>query len=363
MNRRHALRISALLALGSLALVGGCKKTDDPNGASDDNVAAKTTATTPETATEPAGSIVVYSGRTEKLIAPAFEGFESAGEVDLKIKYADTAELAATMLEEGDKSPADVFVAQDASTLSYLSSEGVFAPLSDSITGLVPKGYRAEDGRWIGLSGRARVLAYNTEKLGPEDLPESIDALTEKKWKGRVGWAPENASFQSFVAAMIKLRGRDETATWLEAMKKNDPVDYPKNTPAVMAVSRGEVDVALVNHYYLYRLREEHGEDFPVDNHYFKSGDAASLVNLSGAGILETSKNREAAEKLLTYLLTEEGQKHFVVGNHEFPVASGVTSPIGLPVVENLEAPAIDPAELGNLEETVALLRETGVLK
>lgn len=307
--------------------------------------------------------VTVYSGRSEKLVGPVIEAYEAETGVDLQVKYGDSAQLAATILEEGKNSPADVYLAQDASTLGFLDGKGVFATLPKPLLDRAPARFRGKSGTWVGISGRARVLAYNTKKLRPEALPESADELIDARWKGRVGWAPANASYQSFVAAMIQLRGQEKAGAWLKAMKANAPKDYPKNTPAVMAVSRGEVDVALVNHYYLYRLRAEHGDDFPVDNHYFKSGAADSMVNMSGGAVLSTSKIADASAAFLAYLLGAEGQKHFVEANHEFPVAQGVESPDGLPAIDSLNAPSLDLAALDNLEATVELLNKTGVLR
>lgn len=353
--------IGYVLVALAVTAVGACSgKTESGGEATKDKDQAEPAATEP--ATEP-GSITVYSGRTEALVGPVIEAYEKASGVDVQVKYADTAQLAATLLEEGASSPADVFLAQDASTLGFLDGKKVFAPLPEPVLARVPEGYRSADGTWVGVSGRARVLAYHTGKLEPEDLPESADELTDPKWKGRVGWAPANASFQSFVAAMMQLRGPDETRAWLEAMKKNQPKDYPKNTPAVMAVSTGEVDVALVNHYYLHRLRDEHGAEFPVENHYFRSGKADSMVNMSGAAVLASSGKKEAAAAFIAYLVGDQGQRQFVEGNHEFPVATGVASPDDLPPVAELEAPTLDLAQLTDLESTVELLRETGVLR
>jgi iron(III) transport system substrate-binding protein len=343
----------------SLATLAACARSE--RSAAPPADPAPVTAPAPE-ASEPR-TLVVYSGRAEPLVAPVLAAFEKASGVDLQVKYGDTAQLAAALLEEGARSPADVFLAQDASTLGFLEGKGTFAQLSEAVTGRAASGMKSARGRWIGLSGRARVLAYNSKKLKPEELPANLDELTGRRWKGRVGWAPENASFQSFVAAMINLRGRDATEKWLVAMKANAPKEYPKNTPAVIAVSRGEVDVALVNHYYLHRLKAEQGADFPVANHYFRSGDAASLVNLSGGAVLAVSKKPALAEQLLTFLLGPEGQKGFVEGNMEFPIPSDVPSPIGLPAIATLNAPAIDPADLDNLADAVALLRSTEVLR
>lgn len=358
-SRRCVLPVLPWALLGLAACTGtGTEPKTDPERASHQprDAEQKLAEQKPE-------QLTVYCGRGEPLAAPALEAFERATGVDLQIRYADTAQLAAAILEEGARSPADVFIAQDASTLGFLEGKGALAPLEASVLAAVPASSKSASGRWIGLSGRARVLAYNTHKLKPEELPKSLDELTAPAWKGRVGWAPENASFQAFVAAMIELRGRDATKAWLTAMEANAPKAYPKNTPAVVAVSTGEVDVALVNHYYLHRLRQEKGEGFPVENHYFKSGDAASLVNLSGGAVLAASKKPALAGRLLAYLVSPEGQKHFTEGNHELPVTTGVAMPEGLPSVEGVRAPALDPGKLDNLEATVALLRETKVLR
>ncbi|HUH02098.1 MAG TPA: iron ABC transporter substrate-binding protein [Kofleriaceae bacterium] len=349
-------RLYPLAALAVLTL-GGCKgKTEAGGEATKSSEGAGSTA-------GQATSIIVYSGRSEQLIGGVIAAYERASGVDVRVKYADSAQLAATLLEEGGNSPADVFLAQDASTLGFLDGKGSFTPLPKAVLDRAPASARSASGTWIGVSGRARVLAYNPKKLTPDALPKTADELTDPRWKGRVGWAPANASFQSFVAAMIQLRGEDRTAAWLEAMKKNQPKDYPKNTPAVMAVSTGEVDVALVNHYYLYRLRDEHGADLAADNHYFRSGGADSMVNLSGAAVLAASKKQTAGAAFIAYLLSDEGQQHFISGNHEFPVAIGVPSPVGLPAFDGLEAPALDLARLDDLEATVTLLRKTGVLR
>lgn len=332
------------VALAALVGFGACKKDDKKS--------------------EGASSVLtVYSGRSEKLVGPVIEMFEKKSGVDVQIKYADTAQLAATILEEGKRSPADVFLAQDASTLSLLESKNVFVKLPDALTGKVGKSFKSASGAWIGITGRARVLAYNKSKLTPDALPKSSAELVGEAWKGRVGWAPENASFQSSVSAMVQLEGKEAAANWVNGMQANGPKAYPKNTPAVVAVSRGEVDVALVNHYYLYRLKAEHGDDFPVENHYFRSGKADSLVNISGIAILASSKRDALAKQFVEFMLSQEAQSYFVHKNYEFPVISGVTSPIGLPDISTLNAPVVDLAKLDDLKTTHEILRAAGALR
>ena len=308
-------------------------------------------------------TLTLYCGRTEALVAPVVEGFEEASGIAVRVNYADTAQLAATLLEEGEGSPADLFFAQDASTLGLLEAEGLLAPQPQALLSRVASQFRSPSGGWIGTSGRARVLAYNTSRIAPADLPARLDDLTAPSWQGRVGWAPENASFQSFVSAMVRMRGVDGTAAWLRGVQSNQPRAYPSNTPAVLAVSRGEIDVALTNHYYLYRLRDEHGSDFPVANHYFRDGQSGALVNVSGIAQLRTASQPEAARAFIDYLLSNEAQSHFARENHEFPVVGDVPSPADLPALGDLNAPALDLALLADLETAVRLLRDSGALQ
>lgn len=335
----RAFRFSLVL-LVAIATVVGCKSKEEE---SDPN------------------TITLYSGRSEKLVAPLIEKFEEETGITVKVKYGKSGEIAATLLEEGENSPADVFWAQDTSTLGLIASEGMLQELPEDITSAVDARFRSKDGEWIGVSGRARVLSYSTS-LSESELPKSIDDLTDPKWKGRIGWAPENASFQAFVTAMVQERGETKTRAWLEAIQANEPKTYPKNTPAVEAVGSGEVDVALVNHYYLYRLKAEKGDDFPVANHYITSGDTGGLINVASVGILETSSKTEAAQKFVAFLLSEEAQKYFATETYEFPLIDGVKPYKGLPTLSKLNPPALDLTKITDLETTVKLLREVDAL-
>lgn len=306
--------------------------------------------------------LVVYSGRGEALVGPLFEQFEAQSGIDVRVNYAGTSELAATLLEEGANTPADVFFAQDWNTLGLLEREGVFATLPDEVLERVPATYRSGAGAWVGTSGRARVVAYNTNKLQPEQLPERVTGFTEPAWRGRVGWAPENASFQAFLATMIELEGEDAARAFVTGMIENEARAYPSNTPGVTAVGAGEVEVMITNHYYLYRIREEHGADYPVDNHFLRNGHADSLVMAAGAGVVAQSDAQDAAAQLVAFLLSDEAQKHFVEGNREFPTVAGVAAPEGLPSTEQLNAPRIEATQVASLERAVRLLQETGAL-
>ena len=306
------------------------------------------------------GSLTVYSGRSESLVGPVLDSFTRASGIDVEVKYADTAELAALLLEEGDRSPADLFLAQDAGALGAVADAGLFAVLPDELLGRVPAAYNDADGEWAGVSGRARTVAYTTtEEL---DLPESILGFTDPAWAGRIGWAPANGSFQAFVTALRVVEGEDVAREWLEGILANDPVDYPKNTAAVEGVAAGEVDVAFVNHYYLLRLLAENGDDYPVAQSFFTGGDTGSLVNVAGVGQLASTDQPDAAGALVAYLLGEEAQTYFSRSTYEFPLIDGVAADPRLPAIDSIESPDVDLSALADLQGTVTLLREVGAI-
>ena len=214
----------------------------------------------------------MYSGRSESLVGPLVQQFRDDTGLEVNVKYAGTPELAATLLEEGKNSPADVFFAQDPGGLSAV--EGLLEKLPESTVALVPEWASSPNGKWVGVSGRARTVVYNTARLTPADLPDDLTGFTGPEWKGRIGWAPSNASFQTMITAMRAVWGEDRTLQWLKDLQANEPKVYPKNTPIVAAAGAGEIDVGFVNHYYLHRFLAEEGESFPARNYHPRAGGA-----------------------------------------------------------------------------------------
>jgi iron(III) transport system substrate-binding protein len=358
---RGRLRWLALVPLAALALTA-CGGEQDVGGADGDDAGEATEETSgDEAAPEDQGPLTVYSGRNEELVGGVFDDFTEETGIEVDVRYGDTAELAATILEEGDASPADLYFAQDAGALGALEADGRFVGLPDDVLADVDELFRSRDGSWTGTTGRVRVLAYNTDALSEDEVPDSVLELTDPEWEGRIGWAPTNGSFQAFVTAMRLTEGEDETRAWLEGIIDNDPVEFENNTGIVEGVSRGEVEVGLVNHYYLYRFLAE-DPDFPVDNKYLP-GDVGGLVNIAGVGVLETSEHQEAAFELVRYLLSEDVQEYFgqVTDELEFPVRAGVESP-DLPSLEEIDPPDVDLSDLEDLQGTLELLREVGAL-
>ena len=347
---RSTLRTLVLAAAvaAALALVG-CGGDDDTNpsgtsGASGDG-----------------GSLTIYSGREEDVVAQLYKDFEAASGIKLEVRYGGSAELASQISEEGGNSPADVFFSQDAGTLGAVDEQ--LAPLSAAQLARIPKNFQSPDGHWIGTSGRSRVVAYNTTKLKPADLPNTILEYTDPKFRGRLGIAPTNASFQAFVTVMRIAYGDDKTKAWLEALKDNDVKTYEKNLPILEAIASGEIDLGLVNHYYLALLKEEQ-PDAPVANHFLTPGDPGAFVNVAGVGILASSKKKGPAAKFVDYLLSDEGQKYYTTKSEEseYPLVEGIPGPEGLPALKELLGPGVGVTDLGAEErKTLELLTEVGL--
>ena len=308
-------------------------------------------------------SLTVYSGRSQSLVDPILQAFSEETGIDIRVNYAGTSQISATILEEGTRSPADVVFLQDPGFLGLLSLEGLLETLPADILDKVDEKFRARNGDWVGVTGRARTVVYNTSVIDPDvDLPDSILDFTDPKWKNRIGWAPQNSSFQAFVTGMRVMLGEEAARQWLEGIKANDPRSYPNNTTTVQAVARGEVDVGFVNHYYLRRFLDSEGEGFGSRNHYIRKGDPGALVLTAGAGILKTSKQKNQAEQFINYLLGEDSQKFFAAETHEYPLVSGYDYQSELPPLDDLEPPDIDLSDLSDVSGTLDLLRSTGIL-
>jgi iron(III) transport system substrate-binding protein len=246
---------------------------------------------------EPAGEpddqkIVLYSGRNEALIKPLLEQFSQKSGIEVQARYGTTAQLAAQLAEEGDRSPAEAFLAQDAGALGAVNKRGMFAALPADVVAKVPEGYRAKDSRWVGVTARSRVLVYNPKLVSKGELPASVFDLTDPKWRGKVAVAPTNASFQAFVTAVRVQHGEEKAKAFFTALKANDVQIRDNNIAIVEDVDAGRIPVGLVNHYYLGEIAKERGTTADKLNaklHVFAAGDSGAMVNVSGIGVLKRS--------------------------------------------------------------------------
>jgi iron(III) transport system substrate-binding protein len=342
--RRRAHAALAALAVMTLAACGSADAEQDA-------------AASPEQAT-----LTVYNGRSEELVGPLFEQFTEETGVAVELRSASSGELAAQLLTEAEASPADVFLSQDAGALGALTKAGLFAELPGEVLDRVDPAYRAEDGTWLGLSGRVRVVTYNADEVSAP--PDTIDEVVAGDWAdGQIGYAPTNASWQAFVTGLRVLRGEDGARAWLDQFAAQDPVAFEGNSQVRDAVDAGEVRIGLVNHYYLYELIEEKGEEnVRARNQFMAPGDPGGLVNVAGVGVLGSSDDVEAANALVAWLAGPSAQEYFATQTWEYPLVAGIAQPEGLPSLEELEPPALDLSDLDSIAETQALLAEVGLL-
>jgi iron(III) transport system substrate-binding protein len=350
MNRRTTMRTTTVLlaaALGlTLAACGG-GGTDSGDGTTD----------------APESALVIYSGRSESLVSDLLADFTEETGIEVSVRYAGTAELAAQILEEGDRSPAEIFFSQDAGALEALAAEGALTAIPAATTALVPEAYRSVDDLWVGTSGRARVLLYNDELVPAAEVPTSVLELTDPKWKGQVGIAPTNASFQTFVTAMRVSLGEEATAEWLAGLVANDVQTFDNNVAIRDAVDAGQISLGLANHYYWFEKAAEVGADnLAVQNRFLEPGDVGSFVNVAGVAVLPAGADDPSAQKFVDFLLSEKAQTFFAETTYEYPLVEGVAPAEGLPALEDLQGPEINLADLADLAGTQAALQEAGLL-
>ncbi len=305
-------------------------------------------------------SLTIYSGRRETLVGPIIDRYREESGVKVEVKYATSQQLAATLLEEGENSPADLFFAQEPASLGAVTE--LLGPLPESILRHVPEWARSTERRWVGISGRARVVVYSTEGITEEDLPDDLWGFVAPEWRGRVGWAPTSSSSQAMVTAMRVLWGEERTLEWLEALQANDVSVYANNTTAVVATAAGEVDAAFVNHYYLHQLQAQQQGEVAAANYHPRTEGPGALVMVAGVGVLESAGNRESALDFLEFLLSAEGQEYFAQEVYEYPLAGDVEAAEILVPLSAISYPGVPMEELADLEGSQRLMREAGIL-
>lgn len=317
-----------------------------------------------ECATTSDTELTIYSGRDEELVGPVLDAFECSTGISVLTNFGDPTDLALTLVEEGDRTPADVFLSKSPGSVGFLQNEGFLQTLNDDLLGLVSEQNTAANGTWVGITGRQRVLVYNTELVTEGDLPESVFDLTDERFRGQVAIPATNGSFQDWFTVFRAQEGDDVAAQWLADMVANDAIVTESNRPTVDAVGRGEFSFGLVNHYYNFQQAEALGDDHQALNHSFAADDIGSLVIVTAAGITSTSENVDEAQQLIEFMLSEPAQAYFTGDSLEYPLSSGVAPADVLPPL-NDAGNDFDVAfdDLGNgLEDTIAIIEESGIL-
>lgn len=309
-----------------------------------------------------AAGILVYNAQHASLTEGWVKAFTAETGIKVTLRQGSDMLFANQLVQEGSASPADVFITENSPAMALVAKAGLFAPLSKATLGLIPETLRPADGSWVGIAARSTVFAYNKARLTADKLPKSLLDLADPAWKGRWGAAPAGADFQAIVGALLQLKGEPATLGWLKAMKAN-AVAYRGNGAALRGVNLGEVDGAIIYHYYYFGDQDKTGENSNnVALHYFRNNDPGAFLSISGAGVLASSKNRKEAEAFVAWIAGKGGQAILREGNSfEYAIAVGADAHPKLEPVAKLGAPKVEPAQLDSAKVT-ALMTAAGLL-
>ncbi len=368
LERRQSGYSQAGLAvlLSALIFATACSSTGDGNSEGDSsNTAGDANTTTTQPCVERTGDrITVYSGRSESLMDPIFDAYECISGNAVDVRWGSSTELALLAGEEGDRSPADVFLSRSPGPVGFLQGKGFLQPIDAAVLGLVPEQYRSQTGHWVGFTGRKRVLVYNVDNTEKENLPDSVFDLTGEEYRGRVAIPASNGSFVDWLTVFRSQYGDEAVTTWIGDMTANGARYYPNNRSIVEAVGRGEIDFGLVNHYYNYQVAQTNGDSHRGANHKLGEQDIGALLIITAAAITSHTEQVDLANDLLAHLLSEPSQRFFTDSSLEYPLATGVTPNAALP---DLAAPAVGSISFDDLgagfAETNAIIEASGILR
>jgi iron(III) transport system substrate-binding protein len=309
-----------------------------------------------------AETLTVYSAQHESLVRTMVEGFTEETGIELEFRDANDSELANQIVQEGEASPADVFLTENSPAMDVVDQAGLLAPIDSATLEQVEEPYRPQSGSWVGFAARSTVLIYNPAQIDDAALPASMLDLAAPEWAGRVAIAPGGADFQAIVSAVLALEGEDATRAWLAGLQRNAEV-YASNTAIMKAVDEGEVPVGITYHYYWFRDQAQDGligDD--AELHYFGNQDPGAFVSVSGAGVLASSDQQDDAQRLVEWLTGPEAQERLADSSAlEYAVGVGAISAEALPPLADLQAPVVDPGSL-NAPQVTELMQEAGLL-
>jgi iron(III) transport system substrate-binding protein len=343
LSSRINRRVVAVFCLASIAVVpiAGCGGSSSDSG----------------------GSLTLYSAQHEPMTEALVKDFEEENGAKVQVRYGEDEGLASQIEQEGDATPADVVLTENTPPLELLAGKELLAEVDSSTLEEVPSQYNSPSGRWVGVAARETVMVYNPDLIAPDELPASVLDLAKPEWKGKLAIAPSEPDFVPIVSAIEKLDGEAAAKEWLEGFAANAK-HYNDNEGIIAAVDSGQIAAGIVNHYYWYEAVAEEGKDkVPSKLHYFGHEDPGALVNISGAGALESSGDPELAQEFLAYLVSEKGQTAITEsGDWEYPLNNAVPPPPGLKPFDSLEPPKVGPADLGDGSEPVELMEQAGLL-
>ncbi|MEN3344087.1 MAG: iron(III) transport system substrate-binding protein [Arthrobacter sp.] len=346
-NGLAGIALAASAALGLAACGSSTPSSNSSTAASDGNVA---------------GEITVYNAQHESLTQEWIDAFTAETGVKVTLRQGSDTEMSNQIVQEGKASPADVFLTENSPAMAQVENAGLFADVDQATVDQVPSEFRPSTNKWTGIAARSTVLVYDKSKLSEDQLPKSMLDLANPEWKGKWAASPSGADFQAIVSALLELKGEAAAEEWLKGMKENFKA-YKGNSTAMKAVNAGEVDAALIYHYYYYGDQAKTGENSKnVTPHYFKNQDPGAFVSVSGGGVLESSKNAAAAQAFLKFITGKKGQEVLQKGtSFEYAIASDVPANDKLVPLAELQAPTVDPAKLNSAKVT-ELMTKAGLL-
>jgi iron(III) transport system substrate-binding protein len=309
------------------------------------------------------GSLTLYSAQHEPMTEALAQGFEAHSGAKVQIRYGEDEGLASQIEQEGDASPADVVLTENTPPLEALAEKNLLARVEPSTLAEVPSQFSSPTGHWVGIAARETVMVYNPDLIAAEELPASILDLAKPEWKGKLAIAPSEPDFVPIVSAIEKLDGEAAAKSWLEGFADNAK-HYNDNEGIIAAVDSGQIAAGIINHYYWYEAVAEEGKaKVPSKLHYFGNEDAGALINVSGAGALESSDDSQLAQEFLAYIVSAEGQSALThSGDWEYPLNAAVPPPPGLKPFDSLEPPQVSPADLGDGGAPLELMQQVGLL-
>ena len=306
--------------------------------------------------------VVVYNAQHEQLLEEIAPKFEEKTGIDVELRNGSDPELAAQLIQEGDQSPADVFLTENSPAMSAVERAGLFTALDQEAVAPIPADYRPDSGMWTGFVARSTVLVYNTDLVQPEELPASILDLADPRYAGQVSFSPTGADFQAIVAAVLDLEGEDATREWLAGLQANGTT-YDGNNVVLESVNSGESAIGIIYHYYWYRDQKEAGENSDSSAlYFFEDQDPGAFLSISGAGVLAGGDNPDEAQEFVAYLTGEEGQQALADSYAlEYPLNPEVRLEPPVKPLEELQPPQVGISELDG-DTVVDLLTEAGFL-
>jgi iron(III) transport system substrate-binding protein len=340
--RRGTVGLGALLAAGLLAACGSASG-----------------------ATPGAGSITLYSGQHEQTTQSLVDAFEQQTGIKVNVRYNDEDSFADEIVAEESHPVADVFYTENSPALEYLQDKGLLASVDPSTLAKTAAKYNSPQGDWVGVSARVSVLIYNPSMISASQLPTSVLQLANPKYKGKLAFAAGETDFQPVVTSVARTYGDAEASSWLNGIKENAGSHiYPDNETIADEVNRGAVAFGVVNQYYWYRMKAELGaSNVHSKITYFAPHDPGYVVDVSGAAILKSSKNKADAQKFLAFIVSKTGQEiiaHSI--SYEYPLDDGVTTAAPETPFNQLQPTSISIAELGDGSTAIALLQKAGLL-